>query len=76
MPFGPDIERISPYHSINPRVNAADSQQERKGKRDRKQSPDEPEDVLDLHEEEEGDAAGQDDVKVYGAEDDHLDLSA
>jgi hypothetical protein len=76
MPFGPDIERISPYHSLNPRVNAADSQQERKGKRDRKQSPEEPEDVLDRHEETDLGPTGPEAVTAYGVEDDHLDLSA
>ncbi|MCW5946575.1 MAG: hypothetical protein KIT74_06045 [Fimbriimonadales bacterium] len=76
MAFDPDIERVNPYSSMNPRVTAPEPGKDRHGKRQRENHPEEPEDVLELHEEAEAVEEAQDGIQVVSAEDEPLDLSA
>lgn len=77
MSLDPDIERVNPYSNLNSRVTAPEGRQERRQKRrNEDHHAEEPEDVLDLRGEEEGEDpsyAGQD---LDLPEADGLDISA
>jgi hypothetical protein len=76
MAFDPDIERVNPYSSMNPRVTAAEPGKDRHGKRQRESHPEEPEDVLELHEGDENEEEAVTSVPPAVAGEEPLDLSA
>lgn len=76
MAFDPDIERVNPYSSMNPRVTAPEPGKDRHGKRQRENHPEEPEDVLELHEDAGAEEEVPDGIQPVITEDEPLDLSA
>lgn len=77
MAFDPDIERVNPYSNLNPRVTAPESKQERRQRRRSEgRQLDEPEDVLDLHEDEAQNEPGDVQERAGELEERSLDLSA